>query len=160
MARLPGLFVISRNAAFTYKDKSLQPVQIAAELKVRYLLEGSIRRIGDEMRINAQLIDATTNGHIWAERFDGAWNEVFALQDKMVGEIATALKLRLVSGQQAAKIAGGTSNAAAYEAYLRGRELELRERPEDWVEADKTLRAGSGARSEVRQCGGGTRLDL
>ncbi|RCW78578.1 adenylate/guanylate cyclase domain-containing protein [Phyllobacterium bourgognense] len=129
LARLPGLFVISRNAAFTYKDKSMQPVQIAAELKVRYLLEGSIRRIGDEMRINAQLIDATTNGHIWAERFDGAWNEVFALQDKMVSEIATALKLRLVSGQQSAKIAGGTSNTAAYEAYLRGRELVLRESP-------------------------------
>jgi TolB-like protein len=137
LARVPGLFVISRNAAFTYKDKSLQPVQIAAELKVRYLLEGSIRRIGDEMRINAQLIDATTNGHIWAERFDGAWDEVFELQDKMVGEIATALKLRLVSGQQAAKIAGGTTNAAAYEAYLRGRELEFRERPEDWVDAIK-----------------------
>lgn len=137
LARVPGLFVVSRNAAFTYKDKTLQPVQIANELKVRYLLEGSIRRIGAEMRINAQLIDATTNGHIWAERFDGAWNEVFALQDKMVSEIATALKLRLVSGQQAAKIAGGTSNTAAYEAYLRGRELELRERPEDWVEAVK-----------------------
>ncbi|MBB3147639.1 TolB-like protein/class 3 adenylate cyclase [Phyllobacterium trifolii] len=137
LARVSGLFVVSRNAAFTYKQKSLRPVQIAAELKVRYLLEGSIRRIGDEMRINAQLIDATTNGHIWAERFDGAWNEVFALQDKMVGEIATALKLRLVSGQQAAKIAGGTTNAAAYESYLRGRELEFRERPEDWVDAIK-----------------------
>ena len=87
------------------------------------------------MRINAQLIDATTSGHMWAERFDGAWSEVFALQDKMVGEIAIALKLRLIEGQQAAKIAGGTSNAAAYEAYLRGRELELRDKPEDWVEA-------------------------
>ena len=137
LARLPGLFVVSRNAAFAYKNKTLQPVQIATELKARYLLEGSIRRIGDEMRINAQLIDATTNGHIWAERFDGVWNEVFELQDKMVGEVAMALKLRLVSGKQAAHIAGGTTNAAAYEAYLRGRELEFRERPEDWVDAIK-----------------------
>ena len=135
LARLPGLFVVSRNAAFTYKEKATNPTQIASELGVRYILEGSIRRIGDDMRINAQLVDATTSGHMWAERFDGAWSDVFKLQDKMVGEIATALKLRLVSGQQAARIAGGTSNTAAYEAYLRGRELELREKPEDWVKA-------------------------
>ncbi|ULJ73005.1 adenylate/guanylate cyclase domain-containing protein [Rhizobium gallicum] len=135
LARVPGLLVISRNAAFAYKDKATQPAQIASDLGVRYILEGSIRRFGDDMRINAQLVDATTSGHMWAERFDGAWSEVFQLQDKMVGEIATALKLRLIEGQQGAKIAGGTSNAAAYEAYLRGRELELRESPEDWVEA-------------------------
>ncbi|PSH59037.1 guanylate cyclase [Phyllobacterium brassicacearum] len=135
LARLPGLFVISRNAAFTYKEKATKPAQISSELGVRYILEGSIRRAGDEMRVNAQLIDATTGGHMWAERFDGAWSDVFELQDKMVGEIATALKLRLVSGQQAAQIAGGTSNTAAYEAYLRGRELELRAKPEDWVKA-------------------------
>ena len=77
LARIPGLFVISRNAAFTYKDKETQPAQIASELGVRYLLEGSIRRAGDDMRINAQLIDAATGGHLWAERFDGAWADVF-----------------------------------------------------------------------------------
>ncbi len=66
------------------RTRPLQPAQIATELGVRYILEGSIRRAGDQMRINAQLIDATTSGHIWAERFDGAWNEVFELQDKMV----------------------------------------------------------------------------
>lgn len=137
LARLPGLFVISRNAAFTYKDKAATPAQIASDLGVHYILEGSIRRIGDDMRMNAQLIDATTSGHMWAERFDGAWSDVFKLQDRIVTEIATALKLRLVEGQQAAKIVGGTRNASAYEAYLRGRELELREKPEDWVEAIK-----------------------
>jgi TolB-like protein/class 3 adenylate cyclase len=135
LARLPGLFVVSRNAAFTYKDKATQPAQVATELGVRYILEGSIRRAGDQMRINAQLIDATTSGHMWAERFDGAWSDVFDLQDKLIYEIATALKLRLVSGQQAAKMAGGTSNPTAYEASLRGRERELRDKPEDWVEA-------------------------
>ncbi|CAN7281921.1 guanylate cyclase [Phyllobacterium sp. LjRoot231] len=137
LARLPGLFVISRNAAVTYKGKATQPTQVAAELGVRYILEGSIRRAGDVMRINAQLVDATTGGHIWAERFDGAWSGVFELQDKMVGEIATALKLRLIMGQRAAQIAGGTSNPTAYEAYLRGRELLRREKPEDWGEAIK-----------------------
>ena len=95
LARIPGLFVISRNAAFTYKGKAMQPAQIAKELGVRYMLEGSTRRAGDDMRLNAQLIDAETGGHVWAERFDGQWADVFALQDKVVGSIAGALKLRL-----------------------------------------------------------------
>ncbi|WP_267285098.1 adenylate/guanylate cyclase domain-containing protein [Rhizobium gallicum] len=137
LARIPGLFVISRNAAFTFKDRSSLPSEVSTQLGVRYILEGSLRRAGDEMRINAKLIDSMTNGSMWAERFDGEWSEVFELQDRMVGEIATALKLRLVTSQQAARIAGGTSNLAAYEAYLRGRELELREKAEDWVEAAK-----------------------
>ena len=96
LARVPGLFVVSRNAAFAYKDKDTKPAEIAAALGVRYLLEGSIRRVGDDMRINAQLIDGSTSGHLWAERFDGRWADVFALQDKVVGSIAGALKLRLV----------------------------------------------------------------
>ena len=133
LARVPGLFVISRNAAFTYKGKAMQPAQIAKELGVRYILEGSTRRAGEDMRINAQLIDATTGGHVWAERFDGAWSEVFALQDKVVGQVATALKLRLVSGQ--AESAGGTKNPAAYDAYLRGLQLQYSGSPEDWAKS-------------------------
>ena len=77
LARIPGLFVISRNAAFTYKGKAMQPAVIAKELGVRYLLEGSIRRVGDDIRINAQLIDGESSGHMWAERFDGAWSRRF-----------------------------------------------------------------------------------
>ena len=95
LARLPGLFVISRNAAFTYKGKATQPAQISRELGVRYILEGSTRRAADNMRINAQLIDARSGGHVWAERFDGKWAEVFALQDRIIGEIAEALTLTL-----------------------------------------------------------------
>lgn len=102
LARVPGLFVVSRNAAFAYKEKNTKPAEIAAALGVRYLLEGSIRRVGDDMRINAQLIDGSTSGHLWAERFDGRWAEVFTLQDEVVGSIAGALKLRLVSGVQPA----------------------------------------------------------
>ena len=131
LARVPGLFVISRNAAFTYKGKSVQPAQIASELGVRYILEGSTRRAGDDMRLNAQLIDAETGGHLWAERFDGQWADVFALQDRLVSSIAGALKLRLVVGAGKANVAGGTDNPAAYEAYLRGLELLLRNKPED-----------------------------
>jgi TolB-like protein/class 3 adenylate cyclase len=139
LARIPDLFVISRNAAFTYKGKSLKSAQIGKELRVRYILEGSIRRAGDDLRINAQLIDAVTNGHLWAQRFDGRWSEVFELQDKIVEQISAALKLRLVTSQRASQIAGGTSNPAAYEAFLRGRELERSESAEDWGKAAKYL---------------------
>jgi len=135
LAGIPGLFVISRDAAFTYKGKNVLPAQIAKELGVRYILEGSVRRGGNDMRLNAQLIDTQTGGHIWAERFDGQWTDVFTLQDKLVGAIADALKLRLVTGEGKAKIAGGTSNPAAYEAFLRGLELELRGTPEDIAKA-------------------------
>ena len=121
LARVPGLFVISRNAAFTYKGKAVPPAQIAKELGVRYMLEGSTRRAGEEMRINAQLIDTKTGGHVWAERFDGAWAEVFALQDKVVASVAGTLKLKLVPSS--AEEAGGTNNAAAYDAWLRGWDL-------------------------------------
>jgi adenylate cyclase len=131
LARVPGLVVMSRNAAFTYKDKAVLPAQIAKELGVRFILEGSTRRVREEMRINAQLIDAETGAHLWAERFDGPWAEVFALQDKVVGQVAAALKLRLVSGQ--AEMAGGTNNPAAYDAYLRALQLQYSATPEDWA---------------------------
>jgi TolB-like protein/class 3 adenylate cyclase len=131
LARVPGLVVMSRNAAFTYKNKAVLPAQIAKELGVRYILEGSTRRVGDEMRINAQLIDAESGAHLWAERFDGPWADVFALQDKVVNQVATALKLRLSSKQ--ADLAGGTKNPEAYDAYLRGLQLQYSGAPEDWA---------------------------
>ena len=136
LARIPGLFVISRNAAFTYKGKAVQPAQIAKELGVRYIVEGSTRRAGEDMRLNAQLIDAETGGHVWAERFDGRWADVFSLQDKVVESIAGALKLRLISGQGKADIAGGTANPAAYDAFLRGMEIYGRTNtPEEFASA-------------------------
>jgi adenylate cyclase len=135
LARVPGLFVVSRTAAFNYKGKDVSLAQIAKELGVRYVLEGSVRRAGDEMRINAQLIDAQSGGHVWAERFDGVWGEVFALQDKVVASVADALKLRLVTGQRIAKASGGTSNSAAYDAYLRGLQHEYRNTPQDIAKA-------------------------
>ncbi|HEV7309594.1 adenylate/guanylate cyclase domain-containing protein [Ensifer sp.] len=139
LARVPGLFVISRNTAFAYKGKSVAPAEIATELGVRYLLEGSIRRVGDTMRINAQLIDGATSGHIWADRFDGRWQEVFALQDKVVGSIAGALQLRLVADVVPAR-AGGTSNPAAYDAYLKAMDIYNRDNtPKEFAEAVKLL---------------------
>ena len=130
LARIPGLFVVSRNAAFTYKGKAIQPSEVGQALGVRYILEGSIRRVGDDLRINAQLIDATSSGHLWAERYDGALSEVFHLQDQIVESIANALRLRLVSTQSGTQMVGGTSDAAAYEVYLRGKEAQYVESPE------------------------------
>ena len=139
LARVPGLFVVSRNAAFAYKDKDPKPEEVAAVLGVRYLLEGSIRRVGNDMRINAQLIDSSTSGHLWAERFDGRWADVFALQDRVVGSIAGALQLRLVNGAHPAR-AGGTSNPAAYDAYLKAMDIYNRKNtPQEFAEAVKLL---------------------
>ncbi len=138
LARVPGLFVISRNTAFSYKDKSNKAAEIAATLGVRYLLEGSVRRIGDDIRINAQLVDGMTSGHIWAERYDGRWADVFALQDKVVSSIAGALKLRLIAGAQVR--AGGTNNSEAYDEYLKALDIYNRPNtPQEFAEAVEHL---------------------
>jgi TolB-like protein/class 3 adenylate cyclase len=135
LARVPGLFVVSRNAALTYKGKATQPAQIAKDLGVRYILEGSARRAGEETRLNAQLIDAQTGGHVWAERFDGDWAQIFELQDKVVTQIAGALKLRLLSGQSVMSTPGGTQDPAAYEAYLRAVQFLESDDPASWAKA-------------------------
>lgn len=118
LARIPGLFVASRHAASRYRSQAGTPAQVAAELHVRYLLEGSVRRAGDTLRINAQLIDTATGGHLWAEHFDGAWADVFTVQDRVVAKVGDALELRLRTADLSAP--GGTAVTAAYEAYLRG----------------------------------------
>ena len=81
ISKVSGLFVIARNSVFTYKGKSVKVRQVAEELGVRYVMEGSVRRVGNQVRINAQLIDATTGGHVWAERYDGSLDDVFSMQD-------------------------------------------------------------------------------
>lgn len=140
LARIPGLFVASRNAAFSYKGKSAPPAQVAKDLNVVFILEGSIRRIGDDMRINAQLIDSRSGGHLWAERFDGRWTDVFALQDKVLSSVSAALKLRLVPNQQGMEYAGGTDSPAAYDLYLQGQDRARRERPRDFADAAALFR--------------------
>jgi len=100
LSKLSGLFVIARNSVFTYKDKAVKVRQVAEELGVRYVLEGSVRRVGDQVRINTQLIDATTGGHLWAERYDGSLKNVFALQDSVTRKIVTALAINLTDAEQ------------------------------------------------------------
>src|SRR6267154_1348450 len=97
LSRLANMFVISRNTAFTYRNKPVDTKQIGRELGVRYVLEGSVRRSGDQVRINAQLIDAATDAHLWTERFDRDTGDLFALQNEITGRLARALNIELVA---------------------------------------------------------------
>ena len=90
LSRIGGTLVISRNTAFTFKDKRTNTKQIGRELCVRYVLEGSVRRSGNQLRVNAQLIDAESDTHLWAERFDGETSDLFALQDEITGRMSRA----------------------------------------------------------------------
>jgi TolB-like protein len=120
LSRIPSSFVISRNTAFTYKDKPVNAKQIGKELGVRYVLEGSVRRSGNQVRINTQLIDAATGAHLWAERFDRDTGDLFALQNEITSRIAVALGTELVS----AEAARPTENPDALDYILRGRAVD------------------------------------
>jgi TolB-like protein/class 3 adenylate cyclase/Flp pilus assembly protein TadD len=122
LSRLPGMLVISRNTAFTYRNKPVDTKQIGRELAVRYVLEGSVRRSGYQIRVNAQLIDAETDTHLWAERFDGDMGDLFALQDGITSRIAITLSLELIRAE-AARL---TQQPDALEYILRGRAAGLR----------------------------------
>jgi adenylate cyclase len=122
LSRIAGMFVISRNTAFTYKDKRIDTKQIGRELGVRYILEGSVRRSGNQVRVNAQLIDAATDAHLWAERFDYTTSDPFALQDEVTNRIAITLNLELI-GAEAAR---PTEHPEALDYFLRGRATQFR----------------------------------
>jgi TolB-like protein/Flp pilus assembly protein TadD len=117
LSRLPDMLVISRNTAFTYRNKPVDTRQIGRELGVRYVLEGSVRRSGNQIRVNAQLIDADTDRHLWAERFDRDAGDLFALQDEVTSRIAIALNLELVT----AEVGRTPEHRDALDHTLRGR---------------------------------------
>ncbi len=135
LSKLSGLFVIARNSVFTYKDKPIKVSEVAEELGVRYVMEGSVRRVGDQVRINAQLIDAITGGHLWAERFDGAISGVFDLQDTVTKKIVDALALELTPEEVQRVGSLGTDNVEAHDAYLFGLSFYYRRTPESFVKA-------------------------
>jgi TolB-like protein/class 3 adenylate cyclase len=120
LSQISGLFVIARNSVFTYKDKPIKIRQVAEELGVRYVLEGSVRRAGNQVRINAQLIDATTGGHIWAKRYDGSLEDVFALQDEVTQKIVAALAVSLTSEEEVQQANRSTDSTEAHDAFLQG----------------------------------------
>jgi adenylate cyclase len=117
LSRIADSFVISRNTAFTYRDKRVDTKQIGRELGVRYVLEGSVRRSGKQVRVSAQLIDATTDAHLWTERFDRDIGDLFALQNEITSRIAISLNLELVLAEAARPI----DNPGAFDYVIRGR---------------------------------------
>jgi adenylate cyclase len=135
LSKLSGLLVIARNSTFTYKGKPIKVKQVAEELGVRYVLEGSVRRAGDEVRINAKLIDAMTGHHLWAERYDGKIDRIFALQDRITQRIVSALAVKLTGSEKELVVQRGTDNVAAHDEFLRGWGHYLRLTPEDLVKA-------------------------
>jgi TolB-like protein/class 3 adenylate cyclase len=135
LSQISGLFIISRNSTFAYKGKAIKTRQVAEELGVRYVLEGSVRKADKQVRINAQLIDATTGGHIWAKRYDGNLDDVFGLQDKITQKIVAALAVKLSTGEQEKINRKETDNIEAYDAFLKGWEHYRRWTPEDFRKA-------------------------
>ena len=123
LSKVPDFLVISRNTSFAYKVKSLTIEQIAKELDVRYVLEGSVQKANNLVRINAQLIDSTTGHHLWAERYDGSTTDIFALQDKITQKIAASLEVKLTKDEQEHLTQKETTNIEAYEAFLKGNDL-------------------------------------
>jgi TolB-like protein/class 3 adenylate cyclase len=135
LSKISGLFVISRNSTFAYKNKAVEVKQVARELGVKYVLEGSVRRSGDRVRINAQLIDAASGGHLWADRFDGSLADIFDLQDKVARKIVAVLAVQLTAGEQQRVGRKETDNAEAYDAFLQGWQHYLRQNPENFRKA-------------------------
>ena len=114
------MFVIARNSSFTYKGKPVKVQQVSQELGVRYILEGSVLKSGDKVRITAQLIDALTGGHIWSKRFDRDFKDLFDLIDEITQEVVVALQVKLTDGEQARLWFGSTRNFEAWGYVVRG----------------------------------------
>lgn len=121
LSKLSGLFVVGRNSVFAYKGRSANLQEVARELGVRHILEGSVRKAGQRVRITGQLIDGVTGGHLWAERFDRDLSDIFALQDEITKTIIDQLQIRLLDTDTSDR--APTSNAEAYTCYLKGRQL-------------------------------------
>ncbi|MFC6636674.1 hypothetical protein [Sulfitobacter sediminilitoris] len=123
MSKLTGLTVIARNSTFVYKARSVSVNEIGQELGVRYVLEGSVRRSGDQVRINAKLIDAKTEENLWAERYDGALANVFSLQDEVTRKIVSALSVTLTTEERESLNEAYEVHPEAYDLYLKGQSL-------------------------------------
>ncbi len=142
LSKVSALWVAARNTAFTFKGKHVDVPQVARQLKVSHVLEGSVRKAGGRVRITAQLVDGATGGHVWAERYDRDLNDIFALQDEISQAIVAALKLRLLPEEKKAIEQRGTTDPEAYKLYLMARQYSI------------TGNFGSARRSEaiIRLC--------
>ncbi|MGH6985334.1 MAG: winged helix-turn-helix domain-containing protein [Caulobacteraceae bacterium] len=122
LSKVSALQVTARNTAFTFKGKAVEVTEVASKLKVSHVLEGSVRKAGNRVRITAQLIDGATGNHQWAERYDRDLTDIFALQDEISKAIVAALKLKLLPEEKRAIERRGTDNAEAYDLYLMARQ--------------------------------------
>jgi len=123
LSKVGNMFVIARNSTFTYKDKAVKVQQVAEELGVRYVLEGSVRKFQDRLRITTQLIDAVKGRHVWAERYDRELKDLFVLQDDITMKIMTALRVELTAGEDVHQWERGTNNFEAYLKLLQARQV-------------------------------------
>ena len=149
LSKVSALWVAARNTAFTFKGKHVDVPQVARQLKVSHMLEGSVRKAGGRVRITAQLIDGATGGHVWAERYDRDLSDIFALQDEISQAIVAALKLKLLPDEKKAIGERGTTNVDAYNLYLMARQMSV------------TGNLGSARRTEaiIRLCRRATEID-
>jgi TolB-like protein/class 3 adenylate cyclase len=135
ISRLPWLFVIARNSSFTYKGRAVDVKQVARELGVRYVLEGSVRKAQNRVRITGQLIDTATGAHIWADRFDGALDDIFELQDHVASSVAGAIEPKLRQSEIERASRKPTANLTAYDLYLRALAQSYRFTDEGFAQA-------------------------
>jgi adenylate cyclase len=149
LSKVSALAVVSRNSVYSYKGRIVDIRMVARDLQVSHILEGSVRKAGGRVRITAQLIDGSSNGHVWAERYDRDLNDIFAVQDEISESIVMALKLRLLPSEKKAIQQRGTENIEAYNLYLMARQLYV------------TGHEGDARRAEgiVRLCGRATEID-
>ena len=135
LSNVSGLFVLGRNTVFTYKGKAVNLEQIAKDLGVAYVVEGSVRKAGQKVRINAQLIEGATGGHVWAARYDRDLTDIFAIQDEITHTIVDQLKVKLLPEERQAIEAAPTENVEAYTYYLKGREFFHRRMKSGFLQA-------------------------
>ena len=133
LSKISSLLVVARNSTFTYKGRAVDVKQVSREQGVRYVLEGSVRKASNRVRVTAQLVDATTGHQLWAERYDRDLEDIFAVQDEITREVVIALDVRLIAGEQARLWSSGTKNLEAWECVRLS--LDLRVTPEDLREA-------------------------
>ncbi len=126
LSKISSLFVIARNSVFTYKGRAVKVDEVGKELRVRYVVEGSVRKAGNRVRITAQLIDASSSGHLWAERYDRDLEDIFVLQDEVTREIVSALAVKLTEDERKSMDSAPTDNVEAYDYRLRGSEYFAR----------------------------------
>ena len=155
LSKLSGLFVIARNSSFAYKGRSVKVQEIGRDLGVRFVLEGSVRKAGNRVRITAQLIDTGSGGHLWAERFDRDLTDIFSTQDEVVEKIVGTLAVTLTRGEEQRLHRRATGNVEAYETWLRARELLSHSTRELVAQDEGDVPPGDRARSQFRRaaCG-------